>query len=104
MVILGSVLLFVQITTSTPHGYDESQANPLVAFIKVSIGVIVTCFACYCILVRLTSDGLIMGLVQDKMELVVLVGVLPSYVVWCIWFIWWNLMEARKEVCHNLVH
>ena len=103
MALLGSVLLFVQITTNTPHGY-EAQSNPLVGFLKVSIGVIVTCFACYCILVRLTSDEVIIGLKQDKMELVVLAGVLPTYVVWCGWYIWNNMMEARKEACHNLVH
>ena len=103
MALLGSVLLFVQITTNTPHGY-ESEANSVVSFLKASIGVIVTCFACYCILVRLTSDEVITGAMQDKMELVFLIMILPSYMVWCLVFIWENFMESTQETCHNLVH
>ena len=103
MALLGSVLLFVQITTNTPHGY-EAQSNPFVGFLKFSIGVIVTCFACYCILVRLTSDEVITGSMQDKMELVVLAVILPSYMVWCVLYILTNMREADREACHNLVH
>ena len=32
LALLGSVLLFVQITTNTPHGGCEAQSNPFVGF------------------------------------------------------------------------
>ena len=63
-----------------------------------------TCFACYCILVRLTSDEVITGSMQDKMELVVLAVIPPSYMVWCVLYILTNMREADREACHNLVH
>ena len=62
-----------------------------------------TCFACYCILVRLTLDEVITGSMQDKMELVVLAVILPSYVVWCVFYILTNMRESDREACNNLV-
>jgi len=103
MALLGSVLLFVQITTNTPHGY-EHQANPVMGFLKFSIGVIVACFSCYCILVRLTSDRVIMGHMQDRMELVVFMIFLLSYVAWCSIYFSTSYSSATGETCHNLIH
>ena len=103
MALLGSVLLLVEVTSNTPHGY-EAGASPLIVFIKVSIATIVICFGCYVILVRLTSDGVITGSVQDKMELAVFLGILPIYVACVTWFGVKKSYESEEIVCHNLVH
>jgi len=103
MALLGSVLLLVEVTSNTPHGY-EAGASPLIVFIKVSIATIVICFGCYVILVRLTSDGVITGSVQDKMELAVFLGILPVYVACVTWFGLKKSYESEEIVCHNLVH
>ena len=63
--LLGSILLLVQITDDTPHGL-----NPVIGFIQVSIGVIMCCFAIYCILVVLACDDWIRMEVQHIIEFV----------------------------------
>ena len=43
-------------------------------------------------------DEVITGSRQDKMELVVLTVILPSYVVWCVFYILTNIWEGDREI------
>ena len=95
-VLLGSILLLVQITDDTPYGM-----NPVISFIQISIGIIMVCFSCYCILVILAGAEWIRMELQHKIELAVFIIISFCCVVWLFYHFWTLYEKASSQQCRN---